>query len=606
MLVLIQRIAGNRIDKQSWPGCKKHVDHPQAEPFSLPPVSPWKRVTWPIPQEAATMLDRLLQLHPSARCSAAGALTCDYMRPFVGERRRLRGKQAPPATPWKSAGAARSSERDPALPAAAVARPTPGAARPRQPDPALPILQTSASARPIHTDEVSAATVAASRCTCPGSCGRGASQHPCLPRRKGAVVWYGPCQSPSEPGQQLCRFCRCSEPDCLRIRRRSAYCSVHREMRAKQKFSSMLPPALLALRTLQHVLPRLLPADLQAFLQEVSVRDHPCVLTIAAQLWSPHAVRHFMSRLRHHHKPAGQNCKPKRPQAACRDRSRKPQAADQKSSERARKSQAADQEGSESEQRFGWDLTPAKLAMAVLDTTRHMAHMEAEDLARERASMQEGGICRLLGIRRVAARMGLITKAPNGKGDLDLNGTAFTITKNHTKCQEMLQMEPWPRPSSAAELADMLVRADGSLRSLGPWAQMGSSSTYLAPHVLRKIAILFQQTCLPDMNWAEVPRHVWSLASPDQSQHLAALPKHWSSKQIADITPNIPLIQWSMWACLLDPALRLPGAQEWLASRHAAWQFAATARELEHAEGAAPTPSEVIKAALEKHRARSD
>jgi hypothetical protein len=233
-----------------------------------------------------------------------------------------------------------------------------------------------------------------------------------------------------------------------------------------------------------------------------------------------------------------------------------------------------------------------------------MAGINSDDVdaTRERMSMQEGGVCRFLGIRRVAARLGLIKKAKEGQGDFCMNGTDFTIVNNHSRCKEMLEMKAWPQPSSATEMADMMVKADASLRSLGGWAQMGASSSYIAPHVLRKIALLYQETCLPHMDWPDVPRDVWMLASPDQGNHLASIPQTWSSKALAQVVPSVPLIQWSMWTCLLDPPLQEPHAQQWLQSPSAPSQFASVAKELERRHGATPTPAEVITAALKRFR----
>lgn len=149
-----------------------------------------------------------------------------------------------------------------------------------------------------------------------------------------------------------------------------------------------------------------------------------------------------------------------------------------------------------------------------------------------------------------------------------------------------------------------MQKVEESLLQLGCWAQM--RGTYLRRHVMRKVALLFQHKGLPTLDWQQVPRTLWERWGPDQGEHLHDAPSGWTAREWCELAPGVPPLLYSMWACLLAPALALPGAQDLLASPYAAACFRREAARLQRKLPICPTPLQVIRAMLAAQPDRID
>lgn len=393
-------------------------------------------------------------------------------------------------------------------------------------------------------------------CQCKGSCGAGPSVHPWVAGR------YAPCTSQLAPlpgsDPPLCIRCVCSTEGCGRQRRRGPLCFFHTQ---QGKYDQLGAPLRL-MRTLAPHLGKLLPIDVQVFLEVARAEDHPAVLFILAQLWVPQAVRCFL---------------------ACLSRRAAP----------ARRRQGI--------------ITPAQLVAAVADAVQFMARhsQECEESLACQQSLQESGMQRLFGIGPVAQRLGVLTKESGGRVALhrSTRATTFRITRRVAACKELLALRKWGQPQTNETFAAAVERANADLQSLGSWARM--QGAYLRPHVLRKVALLWHKQGAPNITLDCVPRSVWETCSPDQGGHLQCIPRSWSASECRSIAPQVPVMLYSMWACLLAVALREPGAEELMASPGAANEFRVKAAELLREAVAAPTPRQVIQAMLADKETRS-
>ena len=485
--------------------------------------------------EPTRLTDRLAE--PAGPEPASSRLTpADPTGPALGQP--MPGEPARPAPTAAAAGAKRALLTETTGP---TGFPRPG---------------PSAAAAPDATD-----APAPQDCQCKGYCGNGPPTH----------CWvagsYAQCTSqlPPLPGfdPPLCSKCACTTVGCTRQRRRGPFCFHHARLAAHGKFDELTAPLRL-MRMLEIPLGKLLPTDVKVFLEVARAKDHPAVLIILAQLWVPQAVRCF---------------------AACLSR-RTASAGSASSRPRANGANGARLAGGR-----GQGLTPAQLAAAVADTAQSLAdHPQkcAESLACQQA-LAESGMQRLFGIGPVAQRLGVLEKRPGGR-------MALRKTGGNKACKQLLALRDWGQPKTTKAFCTAVMRADADLKSLGSWARLGG--TYLRPHVLRKIALLWHQQGAPNIKFDDVPRSVWEACSPDQGQHLQCIPRSWSPRECCSIAPRVPVILYSMWACLLAVALREPGAEELMASPQAASVFRAEAAKLLRDAPVAPTPRQVIQAML--------
>ena len=623
-LVLVQRVAGQLITPESWPGCGSQP-HPKEEPFELSISDPiYKRVPWRVCPEVAQLLSRLLALRPEHRCTAGQALRSSYFQqPVVPRRATFKGA---PRTPFKDPRLAGTSTLLPPPPppisvAGGPGRPAPawpravpagdaqaGQPRPRQaraaatsaaqrqllsgppnpgPDPgpagaAFPRRRLARPSNPVsqHGEAEAAPAAKAPRhvkpkisppesklrklslpggkalraaappqpsaeaenaCQCKGSCGRGATAHPVMRRGDGQKRWYGPCRFRAQDGacESFCESCVCSAPSCSHVRNRGPFCHMH----ARQHQDRAVSLPVKALRILQNPLSKLLPMDLECFLHTATPDDHPAVLIIMALLWDPQAVQHFARKV-------GNTAKP------------------------------IQLDGTHRAGR-GWRLRADLLAAAVLDTLQEV-----------------GSSCcvadpRLFGPLRTAQKLRLIithdeaspSRQP-GKGTKEEYGP----------CRELLQIHPLPKPESMDQFAAIVLQLDLSLQGLGTWS--GMNGAYIRGHVVRKVAMLYHHHCIPELSWRLLPREAWLACSPDVGGHLLSLPASENMAQLHQWAPQLPLILYSMWACLLAPALAEPAAAAWLGTTHASREFRRTADTLRQLSNKVPTPLQVIKQIL--------
>jgi hypothetical protein len=307
------------------------------------------------------------------------------------------------------------------------------------------------------------------------------------------------------------------------------------------------------MRALRKTLPRLLPMDLSAFLAVPASASFP-LLFVLAQVWEPEAVKGILSRLRGNLRPS-----------------------------------------------------PAALKAAITETLKHLSvevsgNTAQGQLINARAEvLSENGCIRLLGPATFAQRLQLIVKNPNGKLALGIGGERYDVnledkpslssskgarpSPSSTPLQSMARIITTPNFAVSERLSDdaviaILATLDGQLQSLPGWALMGPNAGYVRPHVLRKFALWLRHHH-GQSEAVTISRANWLKISPDENQHLSSIPPSWSMARIQKLAPSIPLLHFSMWCCLLGPALRIPGAREWFAAQDVevmcrAWDAAAS------------------------------
>ena len=333
-------------------------------------------------------------------------------------------------------------------------------------------------------------------------------------------------------------------------------------------------PVLRALNVLAPSLRRLLPADIQAFVDIARPDDHPAVLFVLAQLWAPRALAHFAQSISELSQP-----KPK------------PSKSRSVSSRPGRVTRGR-----------GWNLTAAQFAAALGATVQFMASLPADDAEQIAVhhALLESGMHRLFGVGPVARRLGVIARDPHGTVVLGASADSWKLIKCTKASRELLALSHWELPQTAEALCDTMRQVEESLLQLGSWAQMHGK--YLRRHVMRKVALLFQRNGVPTLDWQQVPRNQWERWTPDQRERLHEAPNGWTASQWRELAPGVPPLLYSMWACLLAPALALPGAQDLLASPFAATCFRRELARLQREQPISPTPLQVIRAMLAAQR----
>ena len=590
---MVQRLAGQLITPETWPGCGSQP-HPagagtraSGNALRIDPAP--KRLPWPLGQGAEQLLQHLLALRPEDRCSAAEALQSRYfqdlvlrkrhsfkqqpktpMKPpclagttsglpptraasvIISKRQTVSGPQAPPAVGPKAQPSAPSDSMPQPRQSRSVAAeqqrmqsvlPNSGlhsgganaaAAASRLAHSRPPIKKTAATSQqqalsgPPNSGRhlpgakaVAAATVplgaestrlvleqgntsklealkaqprSGQHCQCKGNCGQGTSAHPMEKLEKGcskAKKWYGPCKflARDGAGEVFCEDCVCSTPGCKAVRLKGPLCCLHARLHTDPAASV----ALRAVRILQVPLANLLPIDLESFLHTARPDDHPAVLIIMALLWHPKAVELFARK-------AGE--------------------------EAQRNQRAATDVGTG----LGWQLRGEQLAAAVLDTVREVGR----ELEAPSASVR-----RFFGPHRTAQLLGLLRQGDDESEALPAS-LHLQPKQDHQPCRELLKLPAVPKPKSMEEFASSMQLMDSALQGLGAWSRM--KGTYQRPCVLRKIAMLYQRHCLPDVDWRTLPRQTWLACSPDSGGHLLSLLACSKMTDVQQWAPRLPPI----------------------------------------------------------------
>ncbi len=345
------------------------------------------------------------------------------------------------------------------------------------------------------------------------------------------------------------------------------------------------------------------------------------VLTLAAQIWEPIAVKRFLS---HPHFQKYQDNALKAHQAMLE----------------------ADTEGFRTLLDKKDTPSGSMLQAALTDTAAYMHSILAKPSRREGKeamahleALAQGGACRTLGLISLGQRVGSLQKDPSGNLRLGKTREAFRATRGAPQQLQQLSrlltaewLQPWFEacglaPSQATRrlsgpvhvLGRMVDIADKELRQLGSWS--GIQGEYLRPHVLRKLTALAMEQPEAGLGSLKVvtgwPKtntsfQIWKKLAPDsagkftnQMPSLSSQRHFWQVLSGLDPTCN-PLLT-PMWVCLWRQALQaVPGARAWVAEADkdsttrakVAEAFEAKRRSLVKGDACPPSPRDILGSLL--------
>ncbi len=447
-----------------------------------------KRTVPRIPDSARDVISRMLTLDPPCRATAEEAFHHPYMVPRPPVRRRFRQKSAPPTQLRKRPMTARTSASTALAASQGGVRTAPSVAQEAHPSGDV----TNAIG---HTTPGDHKSEDRGKCACKGNC-RTKGQHlGSQPPR--------PCKNSPEPGSSFCTACSCDVPQCTAVRLKSPWCYKH--LRALEA-----QPVLRIVVRQQRTLAAIMPADLVAFL-----KANPCyptaALVLAAQLWQPLAVEHFLQQL----------------------------AADHKH-------------------------TTQSVTNAMVSTMKHVDCVvrkgrgkDNRDFKTQCATLAEQGALEALGIAALAERLGIARKVPGAiKADthtIYLGTQRFKITQDSSRVSELMQAHwTWaelPQARSVEELEKASAVLLDDLHQLPGWALLRQSD--ICSHVHQKLVVLaMQHEAFQELQWDHISPATWSRLSPNVFGHVSPTP-----------IPESMLPQ-------LFPCISPPLASIWAASMH--------------------------------------
>ena len=537
---------------------------------------------------AATAFVRwLLCSVPEKRPTAAVALLHGYIA-CCGKRVRLRSKARldtprPAAMPQVAAQVA--------LPAGAVGT---GTSAGLAPEPASPLMQPE----PLKLKPPASGR----KCVCKGNCGR-TTEH--CDANWGRVT--GGCKkdiSDTEEAlvSEVCRSCRCEH--CPAVRRRGDTC---------RKCSwRLLPPAYQSVRAFAATLQWMLPVDAVAFAQHASPK-HLLLATLLAQLWCPVSVDFVATFC-----GAAASCA-----AMPKGRKRKAPGAG-----------------------AGSGIGPEQVANALAALAKSLAAWCETDAPQWKwrmaycVNLNEGGGGKHWGPETLLKRVGLLQPVvvTAGKGVLQIAGSSFKLDLK-TCMSRLVDFERALLGAGAAEVS-RCARA-GSSRVLArfatmckqtlaagqacSWSGMATASTYVRPHVDRKLLIMLLREegfSLESFPWKALSAEELASLGPDMKENLKAAPSFWRAGDFVRLDNAggqlVSPIMHSAWACLfgylmsekgyyLSKNLTEPPA-DWIRRAAAGATeiqeaFQASAMSLYRKRQITPTPAQVVRNIL--HRGSS-
>ena len=174
-------------------------------------------------------------------------------------------------------------------------------------------------------------------------------------------------------------------------------------------------------------------------------------------------------------------------------------------------------------------------------------------------------------------------------------------------CKSMPRTWILPERKNQGEkgLSEFITKVDDVVLKLGiqhGWALTGKDSTYIRPHIVRKVA-LAAVTERKIQWWSTLTKEAMILASADRERMLAELPCHWSPRDIAHEFGSPPFLL-SMWLCLFKPLKSQADCKEWLLAVDVEkWTEMVQAFQKAHGP-IPPSPAQVVEFALRQARSR--
>ena len=144
--------------------------------------------------------------------------------------------------------------------------------------------------------------------------------------------------------------------------------------------------------------------------------------------------------------------------------------------------------------------------------------------------------------------------------------------------------------------------------------RMGQESSYMRPHVCRKLFFLLMHTLgcsTTTFPWNELTLEELHELGPDVKRHLQTTPKHWSHKGVRLYVSmdeasgkRVPLAMHSCWSCLFGYATSAsdesgigPLAEAYITEGNPR-EFDSCARSLFREDAVPPTPLQVLRAII--------
>ena len=150
-------------------------------------------------------------------------------------------------------------------------------------------------------------------------------------------------------------------------------------------------------------------------------------------------------------------------------------------------------------------------------------------------------------------------------------------------------------------LSEFITKVDDAVCKFGmqhTWAMTGKDSTYIRPHIVRKVA-LAAITLKKIRWWSTLSKEAMILASADREGMLAEVP--WSPRDIAHEFGSPPFLL-SMWLCLFKPLKSQADCKEWLLAVDVEkWEEMVQAFQKAHGP-IPPNPVQVVDFALRQAR----